>query len=140
MKIYFTIENIDKLKQCFINLKMYNIIDINNILNDCGYDYNELNEIRTFIINQKIDKQISNFIKSKNYKNIIYINPYINENNFYIITNNLKSKYNIIKEFVLLDNYNIPKCTNLYSIVDEVVFFPSYKKIKLIECTPFKTN
>ena len=116
---------------------MYNIIDINNILHEFNYDYNNLNEIQCFIINQRIDKLINNYLKSKNYKNIIYINPYINNINFNDILNNIKQKF-FVSDFIILDNYNIPKCKSLYSMVNEVIFFPSYKRIKLIECVPYK--
>ena len=93
---------------------------------------------RLDIINKKINKLISSFVKSKNYKNIIYINPYLNNYNFELIINNFKNKFKCISEFIILDNYNIPKCKNFYPLVDEVIFFPSYKRIKLIECVPYK--
>ena len=39
-----------------------------------------------------------------------------------------------ISEVVLLDDYNVPRLTHLYSHFDEIVFFPLVKKIRLIEC------
>ena len=39
-----------------------------------------------------------------------------------------------ISELVLMDDYYIPKLKHLYKYFDEVIFFPSVKKTRLIEC------
>jgi len=38
-----------------------------------------------------------------------------------------------ITEIVLMDDYNMPKLNNLYEYFNEIIFFPSIKKIRLIE-------
>ena len=43
------------------------------------------------------------------------------------------SKIENISEIVLLDDYNVPKLQHLYTNFDEIVYFPSVKKVRLIE-------
>lgn len=137
MKFYCTIEGITKLKRSFLNLKLFSIVNVPEILEDLGYTYNTIDEYGSFIVNKKIIKLVNNYIKSKRIRGIIYSNPNINksiiDNIYDILKNNEK-----ISEIVLLDDYNIPKLQYLYPCFNEVIFFPSIKKIRLIECTNIK--
>ena len=76
---------------------------------------------------------IKTYAKSKRIRGIIYSNPEISQE---ILPNIFKTLIDIesISEVVLLDDYNVPKLTHLYYNFDEIVFFPSIKKIRLIEC------
>lgn len=132
MKFYITIENTQRLKKSFLNLKLFSIIYVPEILEQHGYTYSTIDEYGTFIISNHIDNLINTYSKSKRNRGIIYSNPNINEN---ILENIFKiiSPINTISEIVLLDDYNVPKLHNLYSLFDEIVFFPSIKKIRLIE-------
>ncbi|MFW6311042.1 MAG: hypothetical protein ACOC1K_02280 [Nanoarchaeota archaeon] len=137
MKFYVTVEGVQKLKRSFLNLKLFSIIDVNSILEEFGYTYITIDEYGAFIVNEKIIALIKNYTKSKRIRGIIYSNPNINENiinNLYdTLENNAK-----ISEIVLLDDYNIPKLQNFYPLFNEVIFFPSIKKIRLIECRSIK--
>ena len=68
---------------------------------------------------------------------IIYINSELNCD---VISSLRKSFDGVansqIESLVILDDYDIPKLKNYYKLVDEVVFFPSMKKMKIIECVP----
>ena len=62
-----------------------------------------------------------------------YSNTFLNENSidnvFDFLADNEK-----INEIVLFDDYNVPKLKKFYSMFDEIIYFPSIKKIRLIEC------
>lgn len=137
MKFYITIEGIQKLKRSFLNLKLFQIINIPDILEEHGYTFETLDEYGYFIVAQKIEGLISNYAKSKRIRGIIYCNPTLNEE---IVDNlmDILSPNEKISEVVLLDDYNIPKVRHFYPLFPEVIFFPSVKKIRLIECRPIK--
>ena len=134
MKFYVTIENTQRLKKSFLNLKLFSIIYIPEVLEQYGYTYSTIDEYGSFIISNHINNLIKMYAKSKRIRGIIYSNPEINEevlpNLFEVI-----SEVNNISEVVLLDDYNVPKLQYLYYIFDEIIFFPSVKKVRLIECT-----
>lgn len=137
MKFYVTVEGTPKLKRSFLNLKLFSIVDVNEILENLGYTYSSIDEYSAFIVNKKIMTLIKNYLKSKRIRGIIYSNPYLNED----IINNLHNELTDvpkISEIVLLDDYNVPKLQQLYTQFEEVIFFPSIKKIRLIECKSIK--
>ena len=90
-----------------------------------------------FIINTEIERLIASGAKSKRYTGIIYINKGLNCD---IITSIKKSLNDITKSQVedlsLLDDYDTPKYKQYYKLFDEVIFFPTFKKTKIIECRP----
>jgi len=132
MKFYMTIEGVQKLKRSFLNLKLFQIIDVQEILDEYGYTYDTIDEYGAFIANKRILSLIKNYTKSKRIKGIIYSNSKLNED----IIENLKEHiitYEKITEIVLIDEFNLPKLQTLYPIFSEIMFFPSIKKIRLIE-------
>jgi intein/homing endonuclease len=133
VKFYVTIEGTPRLKKSFLNLKLFSIIYIPEILEKYGYTYSTIDEYGSFIISTYIDDLIRTYAKSKRIRGIIYSNPSLTEE---ILPNLFDTLENIetISEVVLLDDYNVPKLTYIYSYFDEIVFFPLVKKIRLIEC------
>jgi len=138
MKFYVTIENTQRLKKTLLNLKLFSIIYIPEILEEYGYTYSTIDDYGSFIISNHITELIKSYSKSKRIRGIIYSNPEFNED---ILKNIFETIKNIesISEIVLLDDYNVPKLTILYPYFDEIVFFPSIKKIRLIEATKIPT-
>ena len=137
MKFYVTVEGVPKLKRSFLNLKLFSIISVPDILLQFGYTYSTIDEYGSFIVSKKINNLIKTHVKSKRIRGIIYSNPNMNEEL-------LPNIFNIVEEIegisyiVLMDEYNVPKLNHLYSYFDEIIFFPSIKKIRLIECSPIK--
>jgi hypothetical protein len=132
MKFYITVEGIQKLKRSFLNLKLYSVISVPEVLFDLGFTYNEMNDYKIFIVHQKLESLINNYVKSKRIRGIIYSNPNISS----IIIENLfdeLEKNERISDLVLLDDYNIPKLQEYYEYFQEIIFFPSIKKVRLIE-------
>lgn len=133
MKFYVTTEGIQRLKNSFLNLKLFSIIHIPDILEEYGYTYSSIDEYGSFIISNHINDSIKIYAKSKRIRGIIYSNPNINEK---LLDNLFETiaDINNITEAVLLDDYNVPKLEHLYFYFDEIIFFPAFKKIRLIEC------
>jgi hypothetical protein len=137
MKFYVTVEGIQKLKRSFLNLKLFSIIDVQRILEDYGYTYSTIDDYGAFIINEQILTLIKNYSKSKRIRGIIYANPNINDD----IIINLQERVEKLKkvsEFVLIDEYNLPRLQQFYPLFNEIIFFPSIKKVRLIECKSIK--
>lgn len=131
MKFYLTVESQEKIKSTFINLSVFHILDVNQIIVNYGLDmskpYNE------FFLNQEIEKIIAAQTKSKRVEGIIYINPKLNES-LVIRLNKFLSKFPKIESIVLIDDATFPKIRNLHHMFEEVLFFPSVKRVKILEC------
>jgi len=137
MKFYITIEGLPKLKRAFLNLKLYSVVSVPEILADLGYTYTTVDEYGAFIINQKITSLIDNYVKSKRIRGIIYSNPNLNRDIVENLFNELEPCEKV-SDLVLLDDYNVPKLEEYYDMFQEIIFFPSVKKIRLIECKPLQ--
>jgi len=134
MKFYITIEGLPKLKRAFLNLKLYSIVSVPEILEELGYTYSTIDEYGTFIVNQRITNMIDNYIKSKRIRGIIYSNPNLNKD---IVENLFSELENLdkISDLVLLDDKYVPKLEEYYDLFEEIIFFPSVKKVRLIEAS-----
>jgi len=135
MKFYITGESYRKLKNVFTNLNTFYIINVDSLIEESKLDVNKITH--RFIINTEIERLITIGAKSKRYAGIIYINSNIN---FEIITGIRKSLGDITKsqveDLTLLDDYDTPKYKEYYKLFDEIIFFPTFKKTKIIECRP----
>jgi len=132
MKFYITVEGTTKLKRSFLNLKLFSIINVSEILEEYGYTYSTIDEYGSFIVSSKINNLIKSYSKSKRIRGIIYSNPKLGESIIPNLFNSLNEIENIT-EVVLMDDYNLPKLNDLYEYFNEIIFFPSIKKIRLIE-------
>ena len=135
MKFYITVESVQKLKKSFLNLKLYSVINVPEILSDLGYTYSMIDDYSAFIVNQRIMGLINNYVKSKRIRGVIYSNPNLSGT----IISNLFEELEYcekISDIVILDDYNIPRLKHFYPYFREVIFFPTIKKIRLIEVKP----
>lgn len=137
MKFYMTLEGVQKLKRSFLNLKLFSIINVPDLLEEYGYTYSTIDDYGAFIVNKKIVSLIKNYTKSKRIRGIIYSNPYLDEDVIENLNETLK-QFEKITEVVLIDEYNVPKLQHLYPLFSEIIFFPSIKKVRLIECKSIK--
>jgi hypothetical protein len=139
MKFYITAENISKIKHSFLNLKLFSIIYIPEILEQYGYTYDTIDDYGAFIVSKYINDLIKTYAKSKRIRGIFYLNPKIDNT---IIPNLFETINEIdnITDVILLDDRDVPKLKHLYDQFDEVFFFPTIRKIRLIECKPLHDN
>lgn len=133
MKLYLTSESYYRVKNGFTNIHTFAIIDINLILDTLKLDMSKQSNI--YLINSEIKKLLMLNAKNRKYKGIIYIAPSINKdviNNINMFVNEIST----IDDVILLDDYDAPKLKDYYNCVEEVMFFSTFKKIKIIECKP----
>jgi len=135
MKFYGTIEPCRRLKNLFSNLSSFYIIDVDTILKESGLDPNK--NTHKYLINAELERLITSGAKSKRYLGMIYINSKLNCDTIISIKKSIETLTNsAIESFVILDDFDTPKLHDYYTLFDEVVFFPSLKKTKIIECVP----
>lgn len=137
MKFYLTVESKYRIQNSFLNLNAFHVIDVQEIITSFNLDLSKQTNI--FIINSHIEKSILSNSKSKRLQGIIYINNSLNES---VIENLYEMVYMNpnISQMVLLDDYYTPKLKSLYKNFEEILFFPSVRKIKIIECKPLNKN
>lgn len=138
MNLYVTSESYYRIKNGFSNINAFAIIDVNLIIDTLKLDMTKTYNI--FLVNDEIKKLLSLYSKSKKYRGIIYITSNINKN----VIDNIKSLISTdeydhaVNELILLDDYDTPKLEKYYKFVNEVMFFSTFKKIKIIECKPIE--
>ena len=70
---------------------------------------------------------------------MIYINKRINKCVVESIRASIDDMTNsVVESICVLDDADVPKLEHLYTLFDEVIFFPSLRKSKIIECKPIK--
>ena len=133
MKLYMTVEPLNTLRHVFTNLSAFEIVDVDHIISDIGLDISK--ERNAFIINTEISELLKSYSKSKRIKGIIYINKNLNPDIIETLKNTVTEyEKSLVDEVILMDNYDIPRIEHLYSSVDEVLYFTTFKKVKIIEC------
>lgn len=138
MNLYVTSESYYRIKNGFSNINAFAIIDVNLIIDTLKLDMTKTYNI--FLVNDEIKKLLSLYSKSKKYRGIIYITKDINSD----VIDNIKAlmsdtEYShSVSDIILLDDYDIPKLEKYYRCVNEVMFFSTFKKIKIIECKPIE--
>jgi hypothetical protein len=139
MKLYLTVEGHNTLRRSFLNLKLFSVISVPDIISDLGYSPSIIDEYGAFIISARIQSLMKCYSKSKRIRGIIYSNPNLSQGILPSLFD-VASEYETINSIVLLDDYNIPRVKHLYDFFDEIIFFPSIKKIRLIECNEIKES
>lgn len=137
MNLYVSTESDRKLRNVFSNLSGFYLINVDSLVEMSKLDLTK--NAHRFLMNSEIERLISIGAKSKRYSGIIYINSMLDKDT----VQSLKQSVDNLKEsnidyMVLLDDYELPKLKKLYKLFDEVTFFSSLKKTKIIQCTPLK--
>lgn len=138
MNFYITTEDKDFLKKNFLNLRFSALISVPDIVASLDEEYDTMSLYSRFIVNKTIISQVENVLKRKRFFNIIYHNPWID----YDSIKNLHEQFHdnaSIKRIILLDKKDNPTNEDLWQYFEEVTFFPSVKKKKILECESFKT-
>ena len=137
MKIYITNEPQNRLRNSFSNINTFAIIDVDNIVKSTNLDLTKTHNI--FLINSEIEKFFITNCKSKRYKGIIYINSNLNDDIFNNLIE-LSEKIKGITDLILMDDYDTPKLQKYYHYVEEIMYFSTFKRVKILECKPLNIN
>lgn len=141
MNLYVTNESYNRLKNSFSNLNTFAIIDVDLIIKSINLDLSKRHNI--FLINSEIEKLIAANCKNKKYKGIIYINSSLNDsilNNLLTLVGNTIKKTENITDVILMDDCETPKLQRFYHMVDEIMYFSTFKKVKILECKPLNLS
>lgn len=137
MNLYVSTESDRKLRNVFSNLSGFYIINVDSLIEMSHLDLSK--NAHCFLMNSEIGRLISIGAKSKRYSGIIYINSALNKDTVQSLKQSVENLGDSnIDYVVLLDDYELPKLKKLYKQFDEVIFFSSLKKTKIIQCTPLK--
>jgi hypothetical protein len=133
MNLYITVEDKVKLKKAFLNLRKQQIIVVDEVVVELGYSIGGVNDYSSYIVNQKIKKIISSTASSKKMQSIIYVNDTLNDE---IIRGLIHfcQEHTLVDKVILLTDKN--KNEDYYELFEEILFFPTMKKVHIIECKP----
>lgn len=90
-----------------------------------------------YFITRYITETITTQAKSKRLEGIIYINQNLSEklfDNLFKIVSSLPKMENM----VLIDDPIFQPLSNFYPLFEEVIFFPTIRKVKILECQILK--
>lgn len=135
MKLYVTSENYEKVRNSFLNLRSFSVINVQEIMASFGYTKDNMNEYSQFIINDEIRNNIKDSITKKKYFNIMYINADLSVD----IIENLKDfarETESIDKIIYIDDGLTHK--ELHPLFDEIVFFPKSRRVRIMQCKSIK--
>lgn len=132
-KFYVTTEDTEKLRKTFLNFRFYALISVPDIIQEAKIDPDNLTDYSKFVINSIIKYKIEDCLKRKKYFAIIYKNDSIDYELIKNLTNLIK-EYDRVEYLSLLDYKNRPQHENYWGLFSEVTFFPTTRKMKIIEC------
>ena len=133
MNLYVTYGDKEKLKKAFLNLRKQLIIDSLDIIASLGYTQDSLTEYSYFIVNEKIKKIIQVTSNGNKMQSIIYSNPSMDHEVIRGLINFAQQETLLDKVIFLTEK---GQHQDLYELFEEVVFFPSAKKVHIISCHP----
>jgi len=134
MNLYITLEDKSKLKKAFLNLRKQQIIDVNDVITELGYNPEKVDDYASFIVNEKIKKIIGSTASGKKMQSIIYVNEKLDDLVIRELVNYCQ-EHTPLDKIVFLTEKN--KNEDFYELFEEILFFPSIKKVHIIECQPF---
>lgn len=131
MNLYVTNQDKTKIRKAFLNLRKIQLICVDEIIEGLGYEESEINDYSRFIVNKRIEKIISTVSAGKKMQSIIYVNYNLNDISIREIIRYCET-IETIENVIFLTDRN--KYEDYYELFDEIVFFPSIKKIHILEC------
>jgi len=131
LNLYITFDDKSKIKKCFLNLRKYLIIEISEVIESLGFDQNDLDDCKSFIINQEILKLIKDGSSGRKLLGIVYSNPNLNDEIARGIIHYVEEVKNIEKAIFLTDKDVHDEFIELF---EEAIFYPTMKKVHIVEC------
>lgn len=134
VNLYITFDDRNKIKKSFLNLRKYLIISVKEVVEKLGFADKPIDDCVSFIINQEILKMIKDGSNGRNLLGIVYSNEDLDNEIIREIIYYADELKNISK-VVLLTDHN--EHEDYYELFDEIMFYPSLKKVHIIECKSF---
>lgn len=132
MKFYVSGEPYRRLKNAFTNLNSFKIIDVDWLVENSGLNPND--SVDGYLLAVEIRKLIEDAVKCKRCTGIIYINQQLSTNLVYSLKNVIIDIMGgDVMDVILLDDYDVPKHKEIYRLFDEIVYYPTHKKTKIVE-------
>lgn len=133
MTVYITSESRSVLKKNFLNLRFFGLVSVPEIVAMTGETYENMSHRSQFLVNKTITQEFEKALKRNRFYAVIYSNPWLEKESIVNLHNYLSENPRVDK-IVLLDYKDNSKNEELYELFEEVVFFPSIKKIKISDC------
>ncbi len=134
MNLYLTFDDKNKIKKCFLNLRKYLIINSDEVVEKLGFEKDKIDDCVSFIINEEILRMIKDGSSGRKLLGIIYSNSEINDEIIREIIHFSENVKNIEKVVFLVEN---GEHEEYYELFEEIMFFPSLKKVHIIECQTY---
>jgi len=134
MNLYITFEDRSKIKKCFLNLRKYLIVNVDEVKESLGYDNQPLDNCKSFILTQEILEVIRSGSSGRKLLAIIYSNPSMNDEIIRELIKNTSGIKNIDNTVFLTEKGTYEEYFELF---EEVMFFPTLKKVHIVECETF---
>jgi len=131
LNLYITFDDKSKIKKCFLNLRKYLIIEIDDVIESLGFNKNNLDNCKSFIISQEILKRIKDGCSGRKLLGIVYSNPELDDEIVRDIIHYTEEIKNIEKVVFLTDKGFHDEYIELF---EEVTFYPTMKKVHIIDC------
>lgn len=134
LNIFYTVEPAYKIKEVFVNLKYFYILDISELMKSMHLDLSKSYNI--YFMNKTILDTIEEQYKRRCVKGIIFINRGLSIEAVHNIEEQLKMR-NIHVKNILIDNNQCPKLKKFYPYFEDVLFYERFRKIKINELNEF---
>ncbi len=133
MNLYVTFDDRNKIKKCFLNLRKYLIINSDEIVERLGFSKDNLDICSSFIVNEEIRRMITEGVSSKKLLGVVYSNPEFNDEIIREVIHFSQDIRNLESVIFLTDKW---EKEDYYELFEEVLFYPTIKKVHMINCTP----
>ncbi len=133
MNLYVTFDDRTKIKKCFLNLRKYLIINSEEIIERLGFSKDNLDICSSFIVNEEICRMITEGVSSKKLLGIVYSNPEFNDEIMREVIHFSQDIRNLESVIFLTDKWMNEE---YYELFEEVLFYPTIKKVHMINCVP----
>jgi len=134
VNLYITFDDKNKIKKCFLNLRKYLIISVDEIIENLGFDKDNIDDCVSFIINQHILKMIKDGNGGRNLLGIVYSNDCVDDEIIRGIIHYVEDLKNIEKVVFLTDKNQHEE---YYELFEEIMFYPTLKKVHIVECKTY---
>lgn len=133
MNLYVTFDDRNKIKKCFLNLRKYLIINSDEIVERLGFSKDNLDICSAFIVNEEIRRMITEGVSSKRLLGVVYSNPEFNDEIIREVIHFSQDTRNLESVIFLTDKWVNEE---YYELFEEVLFYPTIKKVHMINCVP----